>query len=76
MKNFFLLSCMLFGLVIASKAQHTDIRLHGYAIGAFSEKVDSYYSNTDFFNGTINGGLQWGAGLEMKTNPMMGVQIG
>lgn len=60
---------------MAAKAQHSDIRLNGYAIGAFSDNVDSYYSSTDYFNGQVNGGLQWGAGIEIKQNKMMGIEF-
>ena len=75
-KNLLFLSILLLGFAFASKAQqHADFRLHGYAIGAFSDKVDSYYSSTDYFQGTINGGLQWGAGIEMKPNKMMGIEF-
>jgi len=75
-KNLLFLSILLFGFAFASKAQqHADIRLHGYAIGAFSDKVDSYYSSTDYFQGTINGGLQWGAGIEIKPSKMMGLEF-
>jgi hypothetical protein len=75
MKNLFILSLGLFGFTMAAKAQHSDIRLNGYAIGAFSDKVDSYYSQTDYFNGTINGGLQWGGGIEIKPNKMVGIEF-
>lgn len=75
MKNIFILSFVLLGFVTAANAQHSDIRLNGYAIGAFSDKVDSYYSNTDYFNGKINGGLQWGAGIEFKSNKAMGIEF-
>jgi hypothetical protein len=75
MKNLFILSFVLLGLVTAANAQHADIRFNGYTIGAFSDKVDSYYSNTDYFNGTINGGLQWGAGIEIKPNRAMGIEF-
>ncbi len=76
MKNVLFLSILFLGFTIVSKAQqHADIRLHGYAIGAFSDQVDSYYSSTDNFKGTINGGLQWGAGVEIKPSKMMGLEF-
>ena len=75
MKNLFIFSLCLFGFAMAAKAQHSDIRLNGYTVGAFSDKVDSYYSQTDYFNGTINGGLQWGGGIEIKPNKMMGIEF-
>lgn len=75
MKNLFILTLAIFGFAMAAKAQHSDIHLNGYAIGAFSDKVDSYYSSTDYFNGQVNGGLQWGGGIEIKPNKMMGVEF-
>jgi hypothetical protein len=35
--------------------------------------VDSYYSNTSYFNGTIKGRFQWGVGLEYRLNPKYGI---
>lgn len=75
MKNLFILSFVLLGFLTTASAQHSDIRLNGYTVGAFSDKVDSYYSSTDYFNGTINGGLQWGAGIEIKPNKAMGIEF-
>ena len=76
MKKLFILSAMLLGLMTSTQAQkHADIRLNAYTVGAFSDKVDSYYSSTDYFNGTINGGLQWGGGIEIKPNKMMGIEF-
>lgn len=75
MKNLLFLSFALMGLSMAAKAQHSDIRFNGYAIGAFSDNVDSYYSTTDYFNGQVNGGFQWGGGIEIKPNKMMGIEF-
>jgi hypothetical protein len=76
MKNLFLLLVGFMAFALTATAQKkADIRLNGYAVGAFSDKVDSYYSTTDYFNGTINGGLQWGAGIEIKPQKMMGIEF-
>ena len=59
MKNLFMFLVVLMAFAMNATAQKkSDIRLNGYAVGAFSDKVDSYYSTTDYFNGTINGGFQ------------------
>lgn len=76
MKNLSLFMVLIMALALNAAAQKkSDIRLNGYAIGAFSDKVDSYYSSTDYFNGTINGGLQWGVGVEIKPIPMTGIEF-
>jgi hypothetical protein len=41
-----------------------EIRLNAYGHYVFDDKVESFYSNTNYFNGTIKGGLLWGGGLE------------
>ena len=51
-------------LAIRKQAFTPGLRLNGYTFYAFDDKVDSYYSNTEYFNGTIKGGFQWGGGLE------------
>jgi opacity protein-like surface antigen len=52
-----------------------EIRLHGYTSYAFDDHVESYNSNTSYFEGTIEGGLLYGGGLEFKVRPDMGVEL-
>jgi hypothetical protein len=53
-----------------------SIRLHGYTTYAFADNhVDSYYSTTSYFEGSINGGFQWGGGLEVMPYPAIGVEF-
>jgi hypothetical protein len=51
------------------------LRLNAYTFYAFDDNVDSYYSTTDYFNGTIKGGFQWGGGLEYMMVPQQGIEI-
>lgn len=52
------------------------VRLHGYTTYAFDDNhVDSYYSNTSYFEGSFEGGFQWGGGLEVMPAPSMGVEF-
>lgn len=66
-------------LLIAPIATHAqqkgEIRLNGYASYIFDDNFDSYYSTTNYYNGTLNGGLQWGAGLEYILAPHQGVEL-
>jgi hypothetical protein len=53
-----------------------SVRLHGYAIYAFDDNhVDSYYSATSYFDGSIGGGFQYGGGLEIMPMPAAGVEF-
>ena len=51
------------------------LRINGFAFYAFDDKVDSYYSSTEYFKGKIKGGFQWGGGLEYMMAPSQGIEI-
>ena len=51
------------------------LRINGYTFYAFDDKVDSRYSNTEYFYGKIKGGFQWGGGLEYMMAPVQGVEL-
>jgi len=62
-------------LLIAVCAQAQGVRLNGYAAYVFDDKFDSYYSSTDYVNGKIKGGFQWGVGLEVTPREDLGVEL-
>ncbi|PZX51926.1 outer membrane beta-barrel protein [Algoriphagus chordae] len=41
-----------------------ELRINTYAGYVFKDRVDSYYSNSSYFDGQIQDGLRWGAGIE------------
>jgi opacity protein-like surface antigen len=49
---------------LTSQAQ--ELRLNTYAGYVFQDKVDSYYSSSSYFEGTIEESLRWGLGIEYK----------
>jgi hypothetical protein len=51
-----------------------EIRLNAYGHYVFDDRVESYYSNNNYFNGTIRGGLLWGIGAEFRTLDYYGVE--
>jgi len=61
--------------VIQNQDFTPGLRINGYAFYAFDDKVDSYYSNTEYYNGTIKGGFQWGGGLEYQMTPGQSVEL-
>lgn len=74
MKKIFLCFTIAAMFSIGAFAQ-AGMRLNGYALGVFNDKVDSYYDNTNYYSGTIKGGFLWGAGLEFMMAQNYGVEI-
>lgn len=62
MKKALITLFFLASLASASLAQ--ELRINTYAGYAFKDKVDSYYSNTSYYDGTVQDGFRWGAGVE------------
>lgn len=62
-------------VVVVRKAFAPHLRVNGYTFYAFDDRVDSYYSASEYFNGTIKGGFQWGGGLEYVMIPSQSIEI-
>ena len=75
MKNILLAIIIVCGIAGMASAQGQGIRLNLYSAYVFDDNVDSYYSATYKFNGTIEGGYQWGAGLEYMVRETKGIEI-
>jgi hypothetical protein len=71
MKKIFL----IIALFAAFGASAQNFRLNAYTSYAFDDAVDSYYSNTSYYNGKIKGGLIWGGGLEYMVHPNYGIEF-
>jgi hypothetical protein len=65
MKKVFLLVLLVSATAI-SFAQKA--RLNAYGNYVFDDRFDSYYSNTSYYDGTINGGFQGGIGVEFMAS--------
>jgi hypothetical protein len=53
-----------------------SVRLHAYGTYALNDNhVDSYYSTTSYFDGSVKGGFQYGGGLELMPYPAVGVEF-
>jgi len=61
-------------ITVGAGAQNA-MRLNAYALYAFDDAVDSYYSNTSYFDGKVKGGLLWGGGLEFMLHPEYGLEL-
>jgi hypothetical protein len=64
MKRTLLASCLVLTTIFASGQ-----RLNLYSAYAFDDKVESFYSSSEYYEGTIKGGYQWGAGIEFSPRP-------
>lgn len=51
------------------KKTQSSIRLNVYGSYAFEDSFDSYYDYGNYYQGQIQGGLQYGAGLELEIKP-------
>lgn len=57
-------------------SQGPSIRLNAYANYVFDDHhVDSYYSNTEYFEGEIKGGFEYGGGLEFMLHESYGLEL-
>lgn len=61
--------------LVSLSATAQKARINAYANYVFDDKVDSYYSNSSYFEGKIKGGFQWGAGLEFMVSPFNAVEL-
>jgi hypothetical protein len=53
-----------------------SVRLHGYGTYALADNhVDSYYSTTSYFDGSVEGGFQYGGGIEVMPYPAVGLEV-
>jgi hypothetical protein len=73
MKNIMTLLGVLITLSLC--AQDPDIRVHLYTNYVFEDGFEVFNSNTNFYNGVIEDGFQWGVGIENKIHPVMGVEL-
>jgi hypothetical protein len=72
MRKYTLLIVVSF-VAVAVRSQETRINVYGNYV--FDDKVESYYSSTNYFNGTIVGGGMWGIGLEFKVHDEYGLEL-
>lgn len=73
MKKISLLSLMLLALfAMSSSAQ--DIRINLYTGYVFDNRFDSYYDAYNYYDGKIEGGFQWGGGLEFVIDGGVGIE--
>ncbi len=73
LKEFILTVILLVGVAGMVSAQ--QIRLNAFSGYVFDDNIDTYYNPTSYFNGTIEGGYQWGIGGEYLLENTKGVEL-
>ncbi len=73
MKKYLLPLCFMLLLITKTHAGEKRINLYGGYV--FDDKFNSYYDAYHYFNGKINGGLQFGAGLEFFIPDFNGFEL-
>jgi len=73
MKQLFL--GVLLVAMIAGVASAQNFRFNAYSAYTLDNKVASQYSSSNYYDGTVNGGFQWGAGVEYMAKPTIGIEL-
>jgi hypothetical protein len=73
MRSLYLATILMLLFTATSRAQ--EIRLNTYAGYVFEDRIQSYYSNTAYFDGQISAGFRWGLGLEYIIADYYGVEL-
>jgi opacity protein-like surface antigen len=70
-----ILIVLLFCTIQVNAQKQPEFRVNLYGSYVFDDRVDSYYSNTSYYDGTVKAGLLWGLGVEYMLIPTMGVEL-
>ncbi len=73
LKKTLLVILFITGINTAATAQ--NIRLNAYTAYVLEDNVDSYYDPYSYYDGQIDGGFQWGIGLEFMPSPTKGIEL-
>ena len=70
------IALLLLLFLCGANALHAQgLRLNGYTGYSFDDRVSTYYSNIDYYEGTIEGGFRWGLGAEYTFNKNYGLEL-
>lgn len=67
-----ILTCLVFK---ATSVCAQGVQVNLYSAYVFDDKFDSYYDNSNYYDGKILGGYQWGAGVEYLLRPEYSVEL-
>jgi hypothetical protein len=69
MKKFFVTIILSAATAVLFAQVQDKTRLNAYGMYVFDDKFDSYYDPYNYYNGTLKGSFQYGAGLEFMVSP-------
>lgn len=69
------LVCLLLMQQADAQTKPGKFRLNGYAGYVFDDGVDSYYDQSNYYDGKIAGGFQWGIGAEYLLHDEYGLEL-
>ena len=69
------LSLLAIVLLVSTSAFSQDLRINVVGNYVFDDAVDSYYDPTNYYNGKIKGGFQYGASFEFHLPPYNGFEL-
>jgi len=75
MKSKLILASIFSVFSLFAVAQQGTIKLNGYTAYAFDDAVDSYFDQNSYYNGRVEGGFQWGVGLEYMIHRYYGLEL-
>jgi hypothetical protein len=75
MKQFLVFLVFMIGTTLALNAQKKDIRLNFFSNYVFEDHVDSYYSTTSYYSGTLQAGYQWGLSAEFMVRQGKAIEL-
>ena len=57
---------ILFSFILTSSSVllAQGVRINLYSAYVFEDHIEAYYNDYDYYSGSVNGGYQWGAGVE------------
>jgi len=70
----FIFSVLLIA-VISGTTSAQNIRLNAYSAYTFDNQVNSHYSSSNYYDATVQGGYQWGGGIEYMLSPTRSVEL-
>lgn len=73
-KNILAITALLIGANIA-QTEAQEIRLNAYSGYSFADRVNTYYSTSDYYEGRIEGSYRWGVGVEYLLQKRYGLEL-
>ena len=66
---------VLISTLVSNDARAQGVRLNLYGAYVFDDQFDTYYTSSQYYEGKIKGGFQWGIGAEYLIQPEYGIEL-